>query len=1599
PPASARPHVWWHWVNGNVTREGIEKDLAWLHSVGIGGVQQFDVSLGAPQVIERRLLYMSPQWRDAFRLAVERAAEKGLEFAIAASPGWSVTGGPWVAAQDGMKKLVWSEIDLVGGQRLVDRLPAPPQTTGPFLDLPFKDELHDIDGRAAMRSPQFYADVAVLAVPLPRDTRMPPPRMRTLAGAPLDVRALIDRSFETYVEIPRPNAAQRQGILIEFPRSVTIRSATIALLDAIVPFANPEWLPVLEARQENTWRRIATLPITLVSTTVRVPPTAAREFRVVFEPNEEPPRIGLDESAAGVAQRLPFGDSAARRSTLKIATLTLSAEPRIHRFEAKAGFVTVRDYYALDTPAAPDWPAVDPARVIDLTRRMRADGWLEWTPPPGHWRIVRLGYSLTGKTNHPAIPEATGLEVDKYDAAAVRRYLQTYLDQYRTILGDGLMGSRGLTALLVDSIEVGAANWTPALLDEFRRLRGYDPRPWLPALTGITVGSAAQSDAFLYDFRRTLAELLATAHYRTIAEVAHEYGLKVYGEALEDERPLLGDDLAMRRYADVPMAALWTWNRGSIPRPTLLGDMRGAASVAHVYGRNIVAAESLTSALAPWAHAPADLRRIVDLAFLYGINRPILHSSVHQPLDDRPPGLTLAIFGQFFNRHESWAPLARPWIEYLARCSWLLQQGRHVADVAYFYGEEQPLTSLYARAPLPDEPTAYAFDFVNAQMLADLKVANGDLVAPSGARYRVLYLGGTSQRMTVPTLRQIAALVESGATVIGRAPSSSPALADDPSEFADLVTRLWSGQPITVVGRGQVIVSSDLEATLRSLGLTPDFSYSGTTADASILFAHRRLSDGDLYFVSNRRARAETVRARFRVVGREPQLWYANTGRIEPASYRIAADHTEVVLRFEPEESYFVVFRNAAPAAARDIAVQQYAPLIDIGGAWSVSFQSGRGAPATAQLDALRGLHEHADPAVRYFSGIAVYSNRFEVTHSQLRRRPLLLDLGSVGDLAEVRINGQTAGTVWMAPYRLDVTPYLLSGTNTLEVRVANLWANRLIGDAQPGAQRIAFTTVPTYRPDAPLRPAGLIGPVRLLGVAATGRADPIATAAPPVVRTESGLLSGSARDGVLAFLGIPYAAPPVGEHRWRAPRPPPQWSGVRSAQRFGASCMQPYPPPRFGPYTAEFIEIPPVAEDCLFLNVWTQSTRGRRPVLVWIHGGAFLGGSGAVPIYDGANLAAQGAVVVTINYRVGPFGFLAHPELSAEHPQKISGNYGLLDQIAALRWVRRNIRAFGGDPRNVTIAGQSAGAASVHYLMLAPSARGLFHRAIAQSGSGMGIGTATLAEAEAVGRTLAEQLGAPNVAALRALPAERIQAAVKMPFEPSTSGAGTVVPRFRPLRDGVILPADPDDLVAPQRLPVPLLTGYTADEQHDTPASVETFVRWVRERYGAGAERLLELYPHRTDGDAAESARVLARDRYMTSLLMWSRGRLQRGGAPVYLYRFDHPIPVREPPSLGAFHTAEVPYVFGALDTSLRPYSDLDRQLSAQMQRYWLNFMRSGDPNGPGMPRWSRARYDRTTILSLAATIAELPAVSTPERFAALQEHLAYGGRLRMWR
>lgn len=537
PPDDARPRAWWHWMDGNIDPVGIRRDLEWLQASGVRGVQLFDGGMGVPLVVPRAVRPGSTEWTQAIDTAVHTAAELGLELAVATSSGWSAAGGPWVAPADAMKKVVWSET-VVGGGRGVERELAPlPAVAGLYQDSPR-------DGGA--QASAFAVDTAVLALPHTADADPLRPA-EVSASAPLETwDAILDGSFTATVALPRdPDGWSTAWIEQRFDDPVTVRSVTVGLPGPRGFGAAPPAEAVLQVSDNGaSYRDVVRLETTTVpARTASFAPVTGRRFRLLLGGGSA--ADALPHTSPGV--RLP---PVLRRSRhFQVSEFALRTDARVHHAEVKAGFGVVPDYYAVDGDQ--DAGAISVDQVIDVTPHVQ-EGVLRWDAPPGDWLILRIGASLTGQTNGPAPADSTGLEVDKLDGRRVARYLSEHLIRF----GGTDAAPARFAALLSDSIEAGPQNWTDDLLACFERSRGYDPRPWLPALTGRLVGSASASDRFLYDYRRTLSELLASEYYGTLGAQARLRGMTYYAEALEDARPSLGDDLAMRAAADVPMGAM-----------------------------------------------------------------------------------------------------------------------------------------------------------------------------------------------------------------------------------------------------------------------------------------------------------------------------------------------------------------------------------------------------------------------------------------------------------------------------------------------------------------------------------------------------------------------------------------------------------------------------------------------------------------------------------------------------------------------------------------------------------------------------------------------------------------------------------------------------------------------------------------------------------------------------------------------------------------------------------------------------------------------------------------------------------------------------------
>jgi hypothetical protein len=1071
PPEAARPRVWWHWMNSNVSREGAALDLAWMQRVGVGGIHVFSGALAEPTLIDPPVTFMSPEWKSIFRDSLGTARKAGMEVTIAGSPGWSETGGPWVTPEEAMKKYVWSDTMIEGGTHFTGKLKSPPSETGPFQQ--FKragpapiDLTHDV-----------YADAVVLAFPTPAAEFSSLPAKFT-SSSRVDLSRLAAGGFDSAVSLDRGPDGKRPWIKADFGRPAPVAAITLGL-------ASRAMLTIQTSDNGVLFHDVLQVPADTAEKpapeqTISFPCVQSRFIRIVFSPVAPPSLVGFPKP--------PIPKS------VLLTRIALHSGGRVNRFESKAGFTSTVNFSLIRTPRITHDSIVRADQVIDLTNRLHPDGTLDWNPPAGHWTVLRIGYTLTGQTNGPAEESATGLEVDKLDAGLVRKYMEYYLKLYSDAAG-AQFGPSGVQNVLTDSWEAGVQNWTPRMIEQFKLRRGYDPTPYLPTLTGWVVNDAKSSDRFLWDFHRTLKEMLADNHYGTLEKVLHEHHMGYYTEAQGDTPRAIGDGFAIKSRADFPTGEFWYRPFATDPgEPPLKADLEESASVAHFYGKKFAAAESLTVAAPsdPWAFSPAMLKPVIDEIFAHGINRILIHESHHQPFVNKAPGFELAIFGQYFNRNDTWAEEAKPWLDYMARSSYMLQQGTYVADVAYFYGEDRNLTELFDQRINTDIPAGYHYDYLNDEALLSLSVKDGKLVTPSGMSYRVLFLPSNVDHFTLSALHKIRHLVAAGAVVVGQRPAGGLGLMDDDHKVESVAARVWgpvtSGSGLHKFGLGRVYTTDDLATVLRSEHVPPDIDVSRPEPDTNIMTLHRHLPTSDIYFVTNQQDRPEDFKATCRVRGMAPELWHAEDGSIEPVSYQPAKDGVSVSLHLDPFESVFLVFHTSS-VPSQFVPKTTTTVLETLSGPWEVLFEPGRGAPSSSSFAALGPWNESTDPGIRYFSGHATYMRTIAVPDAWLRKdHRVLLNLGEVQVLAEVSINGSPRQIIWHGPFTSDVTDLLKQGENRLAITVTNLWPNRLVGDKQAGAMQYAFAPQSPYKPNSPLLRSGLIGPVQLIGVSASAQ-------------------------------------------------------------------------------------------------------------------------------------------------------------------------------------------------------------------------------------------------------------------------------------------------------------------------------------------------------------------------------------------------------------------------------------------------------------------------------------------------------------------------------
>ncbi|MDR1757930.1 MAG: hypothetical protein LBR51_03065 [Bacteroidales bacterium] len=1036
PPDSLKPGVYWYWLNEHVSREGITADLEALHAIGIG--EAFIGNIYEERLPRGAVRTLSPEWEDCMRFALTEGNRIGIKVSAFNCPGWSQAGGPWVKPEQAMRYLTYSKTYCSHNSTSKIVLPAPTP---------------------------FFQDVATLAFPIttPEDNAVP---KITSSCNIEDLPHLTDR--DTRTDAIFHNADNEPVTLcFSYPQKIKKRSVLIVPSRQFFKMTCEVYADHILLKTISFDRQTDNLsygPEPRAPLSISLGEAFAKEFKIVMK---------------GIPARL------------QLSEVRLESAPKIEQYSEKLNnkmpLVATPDWhcYQWATPhGAANLSGVPVEAVLDISSYRHGDT-LSWQPPAGHanWQILRLGMSPTGKTNKPAAPDGTGLEIDKMSRVHLPYHYDSYIGKIIKGIPDSLRVP--FYRVIADSYETGPGNWTDGFRETFQSTYGYDPTPWLAVFSGVVVKDMACSDRFAWDLRRLVADRIASEFVGGMAEVCARHGSELWLENYGwDGFP--SEFLKYAKAAPSIGGEFWTTS------PNV--ESRLAASACHIYNKNIVYAESYTTGGGEhlFKFHPGNLKPIGDQAYTEGINQHIFHLTIHQPYTDKYPGIN-SWFGMELNRQNTWFARAKDWIDYQRRCCFMLQQGQPAADVCFFIGEDCPKMAGWKDSTLAK---GYDYDFVNADVIMhDMTVKDGRLYLPSGVNYALLALPPLDAARP-ELLAKIEELVKAGATISGVPVKRAPGLQNYPycdRQVQDIALRLWGtlrDKPVPTchkTGKGQVFSHTPINQILENLGI-PEAVH--IPDHAPVLWKQRVLPDhACIYFLTNQSDSSVDFEATFRVHGLTPEWWNAidGTTRVLP-QYRENNNQTLLPLHLEAYESCFIVFRTKQtepPASAKNYITEK--EIVSIENSWNILFKNHfSGEQHVLTGTALFDWRVHAADSIRYFSGTATYSTSFDMP-PYAPEQSLYLSLEHVGVIAEVRVNGQPAPTrVWTPPYRTCITPLLKTGNNVLEIEVTNLWRNKLIDKLQGIDPRNPIWMLEYPTPAAygnTLSPSGLWGKVRIVAV------------------------------------------------------------------------------------------------------------------------------------------------------------------------------------------------------------------------------------------------------------------------------------------------------------------------------------------------------------------------------------------------------------------------------------------------------------------------------------------------------------------------------------
>ncbi len=1053
PPQSSKVHTWWHWVQGSISKDGITKDLESMKTQGIAQATILNIGLidnkkySVPQV-----KFGTDAWYELFKWALTEAKRLGLSIGAHNCDGWSSSGGPWITPEKSMKMFTWANTNVEGGK-----------TVSMQLERPF--------GRD-----NFYKDVAVVA--FPSSTEKNSFQKATpiiLLNDSTNANVLADGNPVSIVKVDRGNA-------ITFQFTSEFEANKICLLP----------------RKEFTWSSPKDFEMSYVLSSS----SDGKDFQQLLKFNvkglNEMKQIEIPATKSRyfklAIKDFSYTDSWLALTLAEVELLKKDESPTynpgIQFHQEKTVMVKAGDKSSFEDIGLSNG-AVNQSKVLDITNKMDANGMLRWNAPAGNWKIIRFGYTTTGAVNAPATKEGEGLECDKMDSNVVAFHFSQFPQKLIDKAGD--LAGNTFKFLLIDSWECALQNWTQSLPNEFEARRGYKITPFIPALCGEMVSDAATTEAFLFDFRTTIAKLIENNYYKKFNSLCHKNKLDMHAEVIyggPGYPPL--DVLKTNQYADMPMTEFWTGHNGKTTTLEYNASknvpLEFLASATLFNNKKVLGSEAYTG-MAHYSESPAELKPYGDRAYSSGINQMILHSYVHQPADT-VAGMTLGGFGSHFNRNNSWFNFAGSWMDYQSRIQYMLQQGQMQADILYYVGDQLPQYLEASNAV--NIPNGYQIHVANYDILKNkIAIKNGKLTFGNVA-FSLLTLP-ENMGMELATLERLEQLIKAGLIVYGPKPTkllSMYGIKKNAIRFNELIDNIW-GKVDGVnlkennYGKGKVYWGESMNTVLDKIKLQPDFETLSTDT-ATFLYTHRALGNKDFYFVFNQQDKENIRDLYFRSVNTSVKEYNPKDGSITPIAFTKTLDgRTKIPFSFGARESRIFVFEKGDGKAIKPaIKKKESFEITDIKGTLSFDTRSNKKI-APVNITSLQSLTDFENTDIKYFSGFAQYSINFKAPVSYLNKGgKVILDLGKVGVTASILLNGKPLGTVWYTNTQFDISA-LLKEENNLQVTVGNEYRNRIIGDyVEFGKLQNIWTTSPVQEyldKDKSLKPAGLMGPIQLI--------------------------------------------------------------------------------------------------------------------------------------------------------------------------------------------------------------------------------------------------------------------------------------------------------------------------------------------------------------------------------------------------------------------------------------------------------------------------------------------------------------------------------------